>query len=659
MKRFLTFIILLIFSINAYSQWNTSTHNEAYCSHMHRFDQQTRTLDDLYYWQSEYLNDYDVKFYFLDIQVTNLSTAIEGNVTIEALAVVNVDTFAFELFEDMEINQVLVNGTDYSEFDRINNNVLVPIEEIVEGEMITAQIFYSGQPESGGFFSGVSNGTSSSRWGSKKVTWTLSEPFAALSWFPVKQDLEDKADSCWVFLTTDADNMAGSQGILTDVVDLGDGNTRYEWKSNYPIDYYLISFAVSDYQEYNIYAHPEEMGGDSVLIQNFIYDDPDCLADTKNGIDATSGMVELLSNLYVLYPFHEEKYGHCLTELGGGMEHQTMTTMGGFSFGLVAHELGHMWFGDNVTCATWSDIWVNEGFATYSDYLCRYYISGISDGKNFMVQKQNSAMSSSGGSVYVPEDEVVPGNEWRIFSGRLSYDKGAAIIHILRHEIQNDSLFFAVMETYQTLFADSTATGDDFKEVAENVTGMDFDPFFNQWYYGEGYPIYDFEWYSTDNGYFHLTSTQTTSAATPLFEMLMDFKLIFTDATDTIISFYQTANLNEFNVYTGKKVATVQVDPNQWTMEHVSSLVVGRKETDKPVYFTIGPNPVNDFLNIYFLNPSNDLREITITDISGKTIQQTTTYDSKYRFNTTSLKNGVYLVSVADGTDVLVKKFVK
>jgi len=188
---------------------------------------------------------------------------------------------------------------------------------------------------------------------------------------------------------------------------------------------------------------------------------------------------------------------------------------------------------------------------------------------------------------------------------------------------------------------------------------MDFDPFFNQWYYGEGYPIYDFEWYSTDNGYFHLTSTQTTSSTTPLFEMLMDFKLIFTDATDTIISLYQTANLNEFDVYTGKTVATVQVDPNQWTMEHVSSLVVGMKETDKSVYFTVGPNPVRDFLNIYFLNPSHNLREITVTDISGKTILQTTTNDTKSRLNTTSLKNGVYLVSVSDGTDKLVRKFVK
>lgn len=121
----------------------------------------------------------------------------------------------------------------------------------------------------------------------------------------------------------------------------------------------------------------------------------------------------------------------------------------------------------------------------------------------------------------------------RIFSGRLSYDKGAAIIHTLRHEIQNDDLFFEVMSTFQEDYSGSTATGEDFKNTAEEVTGMNFDQFFDQWYYGEGYPIYDLEWYSA-GGVFHLTSTQTTSASTPLFDMLLDLQLTFADETDTI-----------------------------------------------------------------------------------------------------------------------------
>jgi hypothetical protein len=215
------------------------------------------------------------------------------------------------------------------------------------------------------------------------------------------------------------------------------------------------------------------------------------------------------------------------------------------------------------------------------------------------------------------------------------------------------------METFQTQFADSTATGEDFKEVAESVTGMDFDQFFDQWYYGEGYPLYDFEWYSTENGYFHLTSTQSTSSTTPFFEMLIDFKLVFTDATDTIISLQQTDNLNEFSVYTGKTVAAVQVDPNNWTMEKTNSLVVGVDKTENPTYFTMGPNPVTDHVNIYFLNPSNEELQVKITDISGKTLLSEFTRFEKHTINTSSLNKGVYMVVVSNGQDIMVKKFIK
>ncbi len=661
MKRFLTFFILISISLSLYSQWNTFTDDEPYCSHMSQFKHQDRALEHIYYWQSDYLNDYDVKFYFLDITVSDTSTYIEGNTTINAQAVVTVDTFAFELDTTMHISEIWINGTEYTEdFYRVDNypdNVIVPINNVFEGDMISAQVFYSGTPPSGSFFVGVDNDYSST-W-QKSMTWTLSEPFAASDWFAVKQDLEDKADSCWVFLTTSSENMAGSQGILTDVVGLDDGNTRYEWKSNYPIDYYLISFAVSEYQDYSIYAHPDEMNGDSILIQNFIYDSPGCLENYQAEIDATPEMIELLSDLYILYPFYEEKYGHCLTRLGGGMEHQTMTTIGGFWFGLVAHELGHMWFGDNVTCATWSDIWINEGFATYSDYLCRYYIQGDSTGTSFIIEKQNSAISSSGGSTYIPENLIYPGNEWRIFDGRLSYNKGAAIIHTLRHEIQDDELFFDVLAVFQTEFTDSTATGDDFKEVAYNITGMDFEQFFDQWYYGEGYPIYDFIWHSSASE-FHLTSTQTTSSSTPFFNMLMDYKLLFKDGSDTIVTFHQTENINQFTIYTGKTVTAIQVDPDHWTMEKVNSIIIDDiEETEKPIYFTIGPNPVTNHLNIYFLNPSNEIKEITVTDISGKTVLLTKTTDKQLHLNTSEISSGVYIVSVSDGNDVLVRRFVK
>ena len=655
MKRKSILFILLLSSAVLFAQWNQDLNIDGKCTHIP--DQNTKQeFFGPYYWQSPYLFDYDVTFYGLDIEVTSTSIYVQGSGTINGIALVPLDTFAFELIAEQTIDAIWFNDVQYVDFLREGSNVLVPVSEINAGDAFSAQIFYHGQPPTGGFFAGVSNGYSSTY--NKSVTWSLSEPFAARDWFPVKQDLEDKADSVWVFLTTDTAEMAGSQGLLTNVVDLGNGKHRMEWKSKYPIDYYLISFAVSDYQEYNIYSHPEELAGDSILIQNFIYDTPSCLANNKAGIDQTAGFIELFSDKYILYPFWEEKYGHCLTQLGGGMEHQTMTTIGGFSFHLVAHELGHMWFGDNVTCATWSDIWINEGFATYSDYLANEFIISWEAGKSFISSAQNNAMSSPGGSVYIPEDEIYPGNDWRIFSGRLSYDKGAVIVHMLRHEIQNDNLFFEVLETFQTDYSSSTATGEDFKNTAEQVTGMEFDYFFDQWYYGEGYPIYDLDWFSTDN-VFYLTSTQSTSASTPLFEMLMEYRLMFNDGTDTLVKLRQTANVNTFEIQTGKKVGLVVVDPEKWTMEKVNSVIIDMHEINSPVYFTVGPNPVKDEATIYFPNSLNNSITLELTDLSGKRIYSAVVDGEKTKINMSELPGGLYILNATDGQHFLHRKLLR
>jgi len=114
--------------------------------------------------------------------------------------------------------------------------------------------------------------------------------------------------------------MAGSNGKLVNTVPVEGGKTRYEWRSYYPIDYYLISIAVVDYQDYSIYAHPAGLN-DSILIQNFIYYQISYLEQNKELIDETATLIELFSDLYSMYPFANEKYGHCVAPMGGAMEH--------------------------------------------------------------------------------------------------------------------------------------------------------------------------------------------------------------------------------------------------------------------------------------------------------------------------------------------------
>ncbi len=653
MKQVFTFLILTI-SISVFGQYNTESWKSV-CSHVPKPDY--KTTDYLYYWQDPNLDKYDVTFYGLDIEVTSASTYVDGTVTIKANVTAPVlDTFAFELIPAMNVDQFIFNGVEYTNWIRKDDNVLYPVNPVNQGSEIEAKITYHGAPPAGNFFTGVDHEHNSTY--NKDVTWTLSEPFNGKDWFPVKQDLEDKADSAWIFLTCDNDEMAGSEGILTNVVDLNNGKHRFEWKEKYPIDYYLISFAVSDYMDYSIYAHPAAMNGDSLLIQNFIYNSEQCLNNNKTKIDKTKQIIETYSDLFSLYPFYEEKYGHCQTELGGGMEHQTMTTIGGFSFHLIAHELGHMWFGDNVTCATWQDIWVNEGFATYADYLANEKILGWSNAQSFIKSAQNNAMSQPGGSVYVPEDEVYQGNEWRIFNGRLSYNKGAAIIHTLRHEFQNDSLFFAGLQAYQAQYGGSTATGEDFKHAMEPFYGDNLDWFFDEWYYGEGYPKYNIEWYY--NGNLHITSVQTTSASTPLFKMLMDLKVNFTDGTDTIVHYFQDNNVNNFTFNVNKEIASLEVDPDNWTMEKVESITVGVKENeDNPAYFSIGPNPASDYVTLFFKNNNGDNKTVQIFDLTGKKIMERYVKGSKKTLNISNLSKGIYMVKVKTGNNIVTKRLMK
>jgi len=651
----LIFSLLLFFSVSlVVGQYNVPVFfNEDYCHHIKSCEKQLK-----YYHSplisSALLEKYDVTFYFLDLKVENNTIALGGNVTIKAAStVIALDTFAFELNSGMTIDSVLVNGI-LRPFQRNGDLVTVPLTSpIPQGTLFSVKVCYQGTPPSGGFFSGITTDYSSLY--QKNVTWTLSEPYAAKDWWPTKQDLQDKADSVWVFLTTSPENKAGSEGLLTGITAMPDGKVRYEWKSYYPIDYYLISFAVADYQEYNLYAFPEGTE-DSVLIQNYIYDHPNCLPDYKGGIDQTAAFIELYSNLFGLYPFIEEKYGHCLTELGGGMEHQTMTTIGGFSFGLVAHELGHMWFGDKVTCATWSDVWINEGFATYTDYLAHSFLSTPYYDSLWLKTTNDQVKSQPGGSVYIPPEEL--GDIWRIFDGRLSYRKGSLLLHMIRFELQDDDMFFNVLKTYVEEYGDSVATGDDFREWLESVSGKDFTDFFNQWYYGEGYPVYDIVWHQGGNN-LNITSTQTTSTnVTPLFKMLVPYRLNFTDGTDTTLLLYQDANLNSYSVPIAKAIANIELDPKQWILHRLNSLIVGLEDEANPVHFTLGPNPAKDYFRVFLSHPTIKSFTLVISDLTGRQVYRQTLENADGYIDISRFSPGVYLVSVSDGTDVLNKNLI-
>jgi aminopeptidase N len=382
--------------------------------------------------------NYDVTFYWLDLQVSDSSTYITGNVTIMLKALGQpLEQVVLDFADLLHADSVFV---DQQKTDYIHEKNELKIDlpgQIASGTATTVQVFYHGLGKNVTGISGIYNRYNST-W-DKNITWTLSEPFHALNWFPCKQSLTDKADSVYVFLSTDKRLRAGSNGLITSEVLLPGDRIRYEWKSRHPIAYYLISFAVSEYYDYSFYVHLKN-SQDSLLIQNYIYSES-YLEQNKSGIDKTGDMILLYNDLFGTYPFKDEKYGHCLAPLGGGMEHQTMTTLTNFSFLLVAHELAHQWFGDYITCSNWQDIWINEGFASYAEYLAYQYLIGPNEAGSWLTRTHDYIKSAPGGSVFVPDDFA--GDEDRIFNYRLSYNKGAAIIHMIRQKLTMTACFSA------------------------------------------------------------------------------------------------------------------------------------------------------------------------------------------------------------------------
>ena len=612
---------------------------------------------------TEVQNAYDVKWYFLNLNAENNTVALSGDVTIKAQVVWNMmDTFSFHLHRDYTIDRVLIDGTEHPVVNKEDERLIVNLS-IPKNTVFTAQIFYHGTyTGTGGFLEAGISSYTDGRWGNFDVTWTLSEANNAFHWFPVKQELTDKADSSWVFITTTKPNKAASNGLLTNVIDLPNNKARYEWKSSYPIDYYLIFIAIAKYRDYTIYATIPQTGK-QLPIQNFIYDSDVCFSDNKVSMDATKDMIEYYSEIFGEYPFSREKYGHALAPMGGAMEHQTMTTTGYFYDDIIAHELTHQWFGDNVTCASWQHIWLNEGFARYGELLW----SEHEDGKEtaFSIFKYNIMNNvinyGKSGSVFVPIEHI--DNENRIFSSTLTYNKGGTLVHMIRYELGDDEMFFNVLQTYQNRFKDNVATAEDFQGVLEELSGKSFTNFFQQWYYGEGYPMFNIKWHQEDN-MLVLSSVQTTTApsVTPLFKVTYEVKITYTDNSSEIIDFYQDDLAKQFTylIPDGKTVKSITFDPNNWLLATATIVNgVNIKEYNDEAFVSVYPNPTTGELRI----ESGELRveNIEIFDIYGKQLSSYHFIPSSphHLINIAHLPAGVYYVSLRSKDNIFVKKIVK
>ncbi len=628
MKKLLLYILIICFALDINSQVKYSA-------------------EPLWY------KTYDVKFYSINLEVNDTSTYVAGNTVMKVEIKQQTDSLVFEFNPQLTIDSVVVGKQKAGHVFRSDLLVLRGMGMMSSGSALDVSVYYKGNVGSNSFFSSVSS--EKNIYWNTNVTWTLSEPFGAKNWFPCKQQLTDKADSCWVFLTIPKGRKAGSVGLLVDTIPMGN-KIQYQWKTRYPIAYYLISYTVADYKDYSFYSRLSSPK-DSVLVQNYIYNRPGFLEANKADIDRTADFIRLFSKLFGDYPFRNEKYGHCIAPIGGGMEHQTMTTLISFDYSLVSHELAHQWFGNNTTCANWQDIWVNEGFASYAEYLAYENIGTKDDANAWMISAQNRALREPEGEVFIPASEAA--SDSRIFSTNLSYKKGAVIIHMLRYYINNDSLFFRTLKEYLRQYRYSTATGDDFKNVAEQITGLDLDKFFSQWYYGKGYPVFDISW-KTSNDSLLLNVKQTPSSkSVSFFSTPFEIRLIGT-GLDTTIRLEQITNPQLFRVKVSRPVTNVLFDSAKWLLKSVQSITQLPEIPSNDSFFEINPNPFDHHLNIYFNHEPPREGKISILALNGSVVYETLTRKRKeVILNTTSIKPGTYLLVVTNGNEKYVRKITK
>ncbi len=565
--RILFFIYLSMIMGNTICAQQTTTFSEK-CKHHSILNNNQRVS----YYQYPSMNNYDVKYLKLDLNAEPGSYNLSGTCSTIVKTTAPLDTFICELKSNMIVDSIHVNGSRHL-FSVGNDHIMIPFPlPFSINTLLSIEIYYHGTSAAQmGMYAGNMQGNTLT------YTATLSESYQAREWFPVKQILEDKIDSADIWITTNAVNKVGSNGLLQGIDNLPNGKVRYRWKTTHPMNYYMPSFAVGNYQEYINYARPVSISPDSILIQHYIANSINYLNSVKPNLDKTPAFIEKLSELYGLYPFSDEKYGHCLAAIGGGMEHQTMSTMSAFTTDVIAHELGHQWFGDNVTCSTWNDIWLNEGFATYSEQLLMEKLPSmftpLTASAN-MLSIHNNVMTVTNGSVYVPDASVF--NENRIFSSRLSYNKGAGIIHNLRFEMQSDSLFFKTLRNYQQQYKNTVASTQNFKQLAENICGRNFNDFFNEWYYGEGYPTFNITYFKSSPDTLLIMVNETTSAPaiTPFFKGFLELT-INSPQGDTTILVNLSSNNQVFSFVYRKTPNGVIVDPNNWIINKTGTITNG------------------------------------------------------------------------------------
>ncbi|MGO3182439.1 MAG: M1 family aminopeptidase [Aequorivita sp.] len=595
--------------------------------------------------------NYDVKYARLDLDIDPSQAFISGKVTSHFEAKENMSTVTFELVNNMTVSEVLQRGAPLSFTQNNDDEVVITLPQTQnEGVLDSLSISYSGNPISSGFGSyevDTHNG--------RPVMWTLSEPFGAKAWWPCKQDLIDKIDLIDIYITSPRFNQYNEEYVTVangvERSQTTDGSTKTtHFRHGYPIPAYLVAVAVTNY---TTYSHTVANNGNPFEIKNYVY--PEDLSYAQSRTPVTVDIMNLFADKFEPYPYADEKYGHAQFGWGGGMEHTTVSFMGSLNRGLIAHELGHQWFGDKVTCGSWRDVWLNEGFATYMAGMVIKNLDGEADFRNWKEDQIYYTTQETGGSVYIPAQDSTSVN--RIFNSRLSYDKASMVIHMLRKKL-GDTIFFQGLKNYlnDPLLTFGYATTPDLIRNMEDTSGEDLTEFFNDWIYGEGYPSYTIHWNPGTTGEINVKISQSQShSSVDFFEVPVPLRLKGTQGETLDIVLDNTFNNETFQVDAPFAVQSIQFDPEQDIISKNNQVILGTDDLTLDHQLVLYPNPTSNVINLH-KPEALQVDKIRIYDALGQLL-----FSEKYSetINLSKYANGLLFLQIETSEGVIYKTIIK
>lgn len=556
-----------------------------------------------------------------------------------ALNTVKLDASNFS----MDILSVSIAGTS---FTHSNNKLLITLDRTYQpGEEFQLGIqYFHKNVDDYAFY--VKNG-----W-----VFTDCEPEGARKWFPCYDRPSDKAK--WKLRAkVPATVKLGSNGILADSTRLAD-TIWYTWYSEENIATYLM--VISSRINYNLdivnWTNPNNPS--QIVPIRFYYNPGEDPSYIKNMI---GNLTTFFSQTFCDHPFSKNGFATLNDEFAwGGMENQTLTSLcqNCWSEMLVAHEFAHQWFGDMITCATWADIFLNEGFATYSESLWIENTQGYAAYKQDVLSNANYYLSANPGwAISNPDWATNTPSTSILFNYAITYCKGAAVLHMLRYTL-GDSLFFEVLHQYASnpFLQYESATIADFINVVNSVTGQDYQWFFDEWIYAPNHPLYA-NTYSFDQlpdgnwaVYFQATQTQTN---TVFFKMPIEIRILGLDGLDTTIRVMNEYNNQSFMFILNKRPLMLKFDPNNDIVLKQSGLMVGTEELSNKGFraYLAGSPSMSHEISLIIESSQSVPCKVIFTDLSGKQVARSflspiTTGINNVKLNLDGLQAGLYIITI-------------